>query len=101
MKKSSYDIIKRPVLSEKSYDGIASKHYTFLVDKSATKTEIKDAIRDIFQVEVEHVNVVNYQGKMKTMGRGQRTPGRQPAFKKAYVKLTPDSKTIEFFDSLS
>lgn len=94
----AYDIIIKPVLSEKSYDGIAVKDYTFIVDKKANKTEIKDAIEEIFNVNVERVNVVNYQGKLKRMGRNQ---GRRSSFKKAYVKLTDDSKTIEFFESLS
>jgi large subunit ribosomal protein L23 len=93
-----YDIILRPVLTEKSYDGIPSKDYTFEVRKQATKTEIKAAIEQIFNVKVERVNVVNYDGKLKRMGR---TAGRTSSFKKAFVKLTKDSKPIEFFESLS
>jgi len=95
---NAYDIILKPVLSEKSYDGIASKNYTFIVAKSAKKQEIKEAVEKIFNVTVERVNVVNYDGKLKRMGRNE---GRRSAFKKAFVKLTPDSKTIAFFDSLS
>lgn len=95
---NAYDIIIRPVLSEKSYDGIADKDYTFIVAKSASKTEIKDAVEKVFNVSVARVNVVNYDGKLKRMGRNE---GRRSSFKKAYVKLTSESKPIEFFESLS
>lgn len=94
----AYDIIIKPVLSEKSYDGIAIKDYTFIVAKAANKTEIKNAVEEIFNVKVDRVNVVNYQGKIKRMGK---TQGRRSSFKKAFVKLTQDSKPIEFFESLS
>lgn len=94
----AYDIIIKPVLSEKSYDGIPSKDYTFIVAKSATKTEIKSAVEKVFNVRVDRVNVVNYQGKIKRMGK---TQGRRSSYKKAYVKLSADSKPIEFFESLS
>ncbi len=95
---NAYDVIVKPVLSEKSYGTIAEKNYTFVVNKKATKTEIKQAVEQIFSVKVKSVNVANYDGKIKRMGR---TSGRRPSYKKAYVKLTADSKTIEFFDSLS
>lgn len=95
---NAYDIIIKPVLSEKSYDGIANKNYTFIVHKEASKTEIKHAVEELFHVEVERVNVVNYQGKLKRMGRNE---GRRSSYKKAYVKLSDDSKSIEFFESLS
>ena len=95
---NNYDIIVKPVLSEKSYSGIGQKDYTFIVLKKATKTEIKAAVEQIFGVKVARVNVTNYDGKVKRMGR---TEGRRPAYKKAYVKLTADSKPIEFFESLS
>ncbi len=93
-----YDVIIKPVLTEKSYDGIPNKDYTFEVFKKATKTEIKAAVEQIFNVKVERVNVVNYDGKMKRMGK---TEGRTSSVKKAFVKLTKDSKPIEFFESLS
>lgn len=93
-----YDIIIEPILSEKSYDGIANKRYTFKVAKSATKTQIKAAIEQIFQVKVDKVNTSNYDGKLKRMGRNE---GRRSAFKKAIVTLTADSKAIEFFESLA
>lgn len=95
---TAYDIIIKPVLSEKSYSGISEKDYTFVVDKRANKTEIKAAVEQAFGVKVARVNVVNYDGKMKRMGRNE---GRQSSYKKAYVKLTEASKPIEFFESLS
>ena len=95
---TAYDIIIEPILSEKSYDGIANKRYTFKVVKSATKTQIKTAVEQIFQVKVDKVNTSNYDGKLKRMGRNE---GRRSAFKKAIVTLTDDSKAIEFFESLA
>ena len=93
-----YDIIIEPVLSEKSYDGIANKRYTFKVAKNANKTQIKGAVEQIFGVEVAKVNTSNYDGKVKRMGRYE---GRTSSYKKAIVTLTENSKAIEFFDSLA
>lgn len=93
-----YDIIIEPILSEKSYDGIQDKKYAFKVDKKANRTEVKKAIEKIFKVEVEKVNIVNCDGKLKRMGR---TQGKTSSYKKAYVKLTADSKAIEQFESLA
>ena len=90
---NAYDIIKKPLLSEKSYDGIPSKKYVFVVDDRADKLQIKAAVEQIFDV-----NVVNVRGKYKRQGR---TEGYTSKFKKAYVKLTNDSKAIEFFESLA
>ena len=95
---TAYDIIIEPILSEKSYDGIAVKKYTFKVAKNATKTQVKAAVEQIFGVKVDKVNTSNYDGKVKRMGRNE---GRRPAFKKAIVTLTADSKSIEFFESLA
>ncbi len=95
---NAYDIIKKPLLSEKSYDGIPSKKYVFVVDDRADKTQIKAAVEQIFGVKVDKVNVVNVRGKYKRQGR---TEGYTSKFKKAYVKLTNDSKAIEFFESLA
>ncbi len=92
------DIIIRPLLTEKGYDGIADKKYTFIVAKSANKTQIKDAVEKLFKVDVESVNTVNCKGKKKRMGRYE---GYTSDYKKAIVQLKADSKTIEFFDSLS
>ena len=96
--KSPYDIIIRPVLTEKSYDGMADKKYAFEVAIGANKTEIKNAIETIFGVKVESVNTMRIEGKMKRQGR---TQGRRPERKKAYVKLTEGSKAIEFFEGMA
>lgn len=95
---NKYDIIVSPILTEKSYDGIADKKYTFKVLASATKTQIKVAVEDIFGVKVEKVNTVNVNGKKKRMGRSE---GMTSDYKKAIVTLTKDSKAIEFFESLA
>ena len=93
-----HDIIIRPVLTEKSYDMIGAKTYTFIVDKRANKTEVKQAVEAVFPgVEVEKVNVVNKMGKIKRQGRYE---GRRASTKKAYVTLKENSKGIEFFDSM-
>ena len=92
------DIIIKPLLTEKGYDGLADKKYSFIVAKSANKTQIKLAVEKLFGVDVQSVNTVNCKGKLKRMGRNQ---GYTPDYKKAIVQLKADSKTIEFFDSLS
>ena len=91
------DIILKPVLTEKGYDGIASKKYTFYVKKDANKTEIKLAVEKLFGVQVAKVNTVTCKGKLKRMGRNE---GYTAAHKKAIVQLKEDSKGIEFFESL-
>jgi len=96
--KSPYDIIVRPVLTEKSYDGMAEKKYAFEVAIDATKIEIKQAIEKIFDVKVASVNTMRTEGKLKRQGR---TMGRRPERKKAYVTLTESSKTIEFFEGMA
>lgn len=92
------DIILKPLLTEKGYDGIADKKYTFIVAKSANKTQIKLAVEKLFNVSVASVNTVNCKGKLKRMGRNE---GYTPDYKKAIVQLKADSKAIEFFNSLS
>ena len=92
-----HDVIIRPVVTEKSMTEMADKKYTFVVDKKANKTEIKKAVEAIFDVKVEKVNTLNYDGKMKRMGR---TQGRTASFKKAVFKLTEGSKDIEFFQGM-
>ena len=96
--KTPHDIIIKPVLTEKSYDHLAGKVYTFIVDKKANKTEIKQAVEAVFGVKVDSVHTVNNLGKMKRQGLHQ---GRRASTKKAYVKLKKDSKGIEFFDSIA
>ncbi len=95
---NAYDIIKRPILSEKSYAGIGTKKYTFEVAAEATKTQIKCAIEEIFKVKVDSVNTANVFGKIKRQGKHEGLTGN---YKKAIVQLSADSKSIEFFDSLS
>ena len=94
----TYDIIKRPILSEKTYAGIQEKKYAFEVAKNANKVEIKYAVEQIFGVKVKSVNTVNVNGKLKRQGK---TQGYTSDYKKAAVQLKKDSKSIEFFDSLS
>lgn len=95
--KTAYDIILEPVISERSMDIVPQKKYTFKVAKDATKTEIKQAVEELFEVTVTKVTVTNYEGKKKRMGRYE---GRTPAYKKAVVTVSADSKDIEFFQSL-
>ena len=98
---NSYDIIKRPIITEKSMkvetdrQGNEIKKYTFEVPKTVNKLEIKYAVEQVFGVKVAKVNTMNYDGKLKRMGRNE---GRRAAWKKAIVTLKKDSKTIEFFD---
>ena len=95
--KTAYDIILTPVISEHSMDVAADKKYTFKVATDANKTQVKLAVEEIFGVEVEKVNIMNYDGKVKRMGRNV---GRTAAYKKAVVTLTEKSKEIEFFQGL-
>ena len=95
--KNPHDIILRPVLTEKAYDGIADKRYIFEVAIGANRTEVKQAIEAVFAedgVKVEKVNTLRTLGKIKRQGR---TQGRTPEIKKAYVTLKKDSKPIKFF----
>ena len=96
--KSAYDIIKKPVLTEKSYGMMAEKKFAFEVAINANKTEIKYAIEEIFEgVKVDSVNTMRTEGKMKRQGR---TQGRTPEVKKAIVTLKKDSKNIPFFEGM-
>jgi large subunit ribosomal protein L23 len=94
---NAYDIVRKPVITEKSMNDMADKKYTFIVDVNANKTEIKKAIEEVFKVKVDKVNTVRVLGKMKRMGKNE---GRRPSYKKAIVKLTAESKGIEFFEGL-
>ena len=97
--KSAYDIIKKPVLTEKSYQDMADKKFTFQVDIRANKTEIKQAIEAVFEgVKVESVNTMRTLGKIKRQGR---TQGRTPEVKKAIITLKKDSKPIPFFEGMA
>ena len=95
--KTAYDIILTPVTSEQSMDVAADKKYTFKVATDANNTQVKSAVEEIFGVEVAKVNIMNYDGKVKRMGR---SVGRTAAYKKAIVTLTAGSKEIEFFQGL-
>ena len=99
---NAYDIIKKPLLTEKSYADIANKRYTFVVDKDANKIEIKQAVEKIFKVKVKQVNTLNVRGKEKAQNTKKgRTVGKTSSYKKAIVWLAADSKPIEFFESLN
>ncbi len=91
------DIIKRPVITERSTDLMEEKKYTFEVDRKANKVQIKKAIEEIFDVKVEKVNTMNQKGKLRRFGRYE---GYRPNTKKAIVTLTPDSDEIEFFEGV-
>ncbi len=92
----AHDIIRRPIITEKSMDQVADRKYTFEVAKGANKIEIKKAVEEIFKVEVERVTTMNYKGKPKRQGMHF---GKRADWKKAVVKLTPGSKTIELFEA--
>jgi large subunit ribosomal protein L23 len=94
---NAHDIILKPLVSEKGISTIKSKKYAFKVRVDATKTDIKNAVEEVFGVKVERVNTANYDGKVKRQGKHE---GRESAWKKAYVQLTKESKAIEFFESL-
>ena len=96
--KTAYDIIIRPVITEQSMEATELKKYVFLVAESANKTEIKKAVSEIFGVKVEKVTTIRKDGKLKRQGR--YPAGRTASYKKAVVKLTADSKTIEFFEGM-
>ena len=90
-----YDIVIRPIITERSMASVADKKYVFEVAKDAGKIEIKNAVEQIF---VAKVNTINVSGKAKRMGAGR--PGTTRGWKKAYVQLTADSKTIEMFEGM-
>jgi large subunit ribosomal protein L23 len=92
-----HDIIIKPIITEKSMDDMAEGKYTFMVDKRSNKSEIKKAIESVFDVKVKDVNTMNVLGKIKRQGMNS---GRRPSWKKAIIKLTDDSKTIEFFEGM-
>ena len=95
--KTAYDIIIKPIITEQSMEATEEKKYVFQVAIDANKIEIKKAIEEIFGVKVEKVNTIRMDGKEKRMGVHV---GRRASWKKAMVKLTADSKTIEFFEGM-
>ena len=93
-----YDVILKPVLTEKSMAGMADKKYTFYVHTDANKSQIKEAVEKMFDgVKVASVNTMNADGKTKRRGM---TYGKTAKTKKAIVQLTADSKDIEIFSGL-
>lgn len=93
----NFDIIIRPVITEKTMADMEEDKYTFEVAKKSNKSEIKKAIEAIFSVKVAKVNTMNMTGKVKRQGMNV---GKRPNWKKAIVTLTDDSQPIEFFDSM-
>ena len=92
----AHDIIRRPIITEKSMDQVADRKYTFEVAKNANKIQIKKAVEEIFKVEVAKVTTINYSGKPKRQGV---FVGKRADWKKAVVELTESSKTIELFEA--
>ena len=93
-----YDVILKPVVTEKSMDAMADKKYTFLVHPEADKLLIREAVEKMFPgTKVKNVNTMNQDGKTKRRGR---TEGKTEKTKKAVVTLTEDSKEIEIFTGL-
>ncbi len=95
--KTAYDVILKPVITEASIANAQQKKYTFRVANDSNKIEIKNAVEEIFGVQVEKVTTINMKRKPRRMGYHY---GYTSKWMKAIVKLTESSKTIEFFDSL-
>ena len=94
----SYDVIIRPVITEKSMNAMGEKKYTFLVHPEANKTQIKEAVEKMFEgTKVKSVNTINNDGKKKRRGM---VVGKTAKTKKAIVALTEESKDIEIFEGL-
>jgi large subunit ribosomal protein L23 len=96
--KNPRDIIKRPIITERTSDLMAMKKYAFEVDMRANKTEIKLAIEQIFKVKVTNVNTLRMPAKPKRYGRYS---GYTSEWKKAIVSLSTDSKELEFFETVT
>lgn len=97
MMKSAQDIIIKPIVTERSMEGLQEKKYTFKVLKTANKIEIAKAAEELFGVKVAKVNTMNCNGKSKRVGMKS---GYTSDWKKAIITLEEDSKTIEFFDGM-
>ena len=95
--KFAHDVIRKPIITERSMEGLADNKYTFEVARGAGKIEIKKAVEEIFGVKVAKVNTIKLPGKWKRMGVHV---GKRPDIKKAVVTLTPDSKKIEIFENM-
>lgn len=97
--KSGYDVIIRPIITEQSMEQTDIKKYAFEVARDANKIDIKKAVQDVFGVTVAKVTTINMRGKEKRVGK--YPSGNRAAWKKAVVRLTDDSKTIEFFEGMA
>lgn len=97
MTKVIQDIIIKPIVTERSMEGLQNGKYTFKVQKTANKVEIAKAIEELFDVKVSKVNTMNVRGRAKRVGTHA---GYKPNWKKAIVTLAEGSKTIEFFDGM-
>ncbi|WP_425367044.1 50S ribosomal protein L23 [Gemmiger formicilis] len=95
--KFAQDIVLAPVITENSMAGIADKKYTFKVATDATKIDIANAVEELFGVKVAKVNTISVRGRYRRQGMHA---GYTAKSKKAIVTLTPDSKEIEFFNSM-
>lgn len=95
---TAYDIIRKPVVTEASMAATADRKYTFVVDKRANKTEIAKAIEKILRREGRKSD--HYELRWQEKAHGRRPSRRRPDWKKAIVKLTEDSKTIELFEEM-
>ena len=97
MKRTSYDIIRKPVITEKTMNDMAQNKYTFIVDINSNKSQIKRAVEEVFGVKVANVQTLRTMGKTKRMGVHV---GKRADYKKAIITLAEDSKAIEFFEGL-
>ncbi|WP_458863208.1 50S ribosomal protein L23 [Acidaminobacterium chupaoyuni] len=95
--KTAYDVILRPIITEKSMMGVADKKYVFEVARNSNKVEIRKAVEEIFKVKVQSVNTINVLGKEKRQGVHTGYTAKR---KKAIVRLTEDSKNIEIFEGM-
>ena len=93
--RSPHDILIRPIITEKSNEEIATGKYTFEVVRNATKTEVRQAVEQLFQVKVTQVNTINVLGKKKRQGVHQ---GKRPDWKKAIVKIDVAPRPEKFYE---
>lgn len=97
MKMTSHDIIRRPVITEKTMTAMAENKYTFIVHINSNKSQIKRAVEEVFGVKVANVQTIRTMGKTKRMGVHV---GKRADYKKAIVTLKADSNAIEFFEGM-
>lgn len=97
MRLTSHDIIRKPVITEKTMTAMAENKYTFIVHINSNKSQIKRAVEEVFGVKVASVQTIRTMGKTKRMGVHV---GKRSDYKKAIVTLAADSKGIEFFEGL-